>query len=331
MSRIDEREALPFDVLRVSGSPSMRELMDRWIPEFRRVQPDIHFVLDLAGTPNGQFALQSDTADLALSARQSSTYEEYGFIRRSQFMSKEIPVAIGSHAVTGKAAALAVYVHEDNPIAGLSVRELDGIFGDQRSGGWRGRIAWDVDSARGPEGNIRRWGDLGLTGEWADAPIVPYAPPGLHPGGVSYFQRRVMGGADTVNPKTREYPQRKDLMANLAHDRFGIGYASLGYAQDGVRAVPVSDGGPHVALTEQSVADLSYPLTRFAYIYVAPDTMIGDAAPLSGSLLAFMRFALGPEGQALISSTDYHPLPQDVAAEQRADLTNPGNLIGTES
>ncbi|HEV7183255.1 MAG TPA: substrate-binding domain-containing protein [Leifsonia sp.] len=331
MSSIDENKTLPYDVLRVSGSPSMRELMDAWIPEFRRRQPDIHFVLDLKGTPTAQFTLQSGTADLALSARQSSTYEEYGFIRRSQFLSKEIPVAIGSHDSIGKAAALAIYVHEDNPIAGLSVRELDGIFGDQRSGGWHGRIAWDGESARGPEGNIRRWGDLGLTGEWADAPIVPYTPPALHPGGVSYFQRRVMGGADTVNPKTREYPYSDGLIAQLADDRFGIGYGSLGYAQPGVRAVPLSDGGPHVALTEQSVADLSYPLTRLAYIYVTPDTVVGDAAPMSGSLLAFMQFALGSEGQALIGSTDYHPLPQEVAAEQRADLTNPGNLIGTES
>lgn len=331
MPLIDEEERLPFGVLRVSGSPSMRELMDAWIPEFQRRQPDIHFALDLQGTSTAQFTLQADTADLALSARQSSTYEEYGVIRRSQFMSKEIPVAIGSHDSTGKAAALAVYVHEDNPIAGLSLRELDGIFGDQRSGGWGARIAWVEDSARGPEGNIRRWGDLGLGGEWEDAEIVPYAPPALHPGGVSFFQRRVMGGADTVNPRTREYPGAEDRIAALAADRFGIAYASLGYARPGVRAVPLSDGGPFVHLTAQTVADLSYPLTRFGYIYVAPDTVVGDAAPMSGSLLAFMRFALSPEGQALIGSTDYHPLPPELAADHYGDLTHPGELIGTES
>lgn len=331
MSLSDENERLPFDVLRVSGSPSMRELMDVWIPAFQRRQPDIHFALELQGTSTAQFTLQADTADLALSARQSSTYEEYGIIRRSQFMSKEIPVAIGSHASIGKSAALAVYVHEDNPIAGLSIDELDGIFGDQRSGGWGARIAWVEGSARGPEGNIRRWGELGLTGDWEDAPIVPYAPPALHPGGVSFFQRRVMGGADTVNPRTREYPRADDLLSALADDRFGIGYASLGYSRPGVRPVPLSDGGPYVELTEQAVADLSYPLTRFGYIYVAPDTVVGDAAPLSGSLLAFMRFALSPEGQALLESTDYHPLPRELAAEQYGSLTDPGELIGTES
>lgn len=331
MSLIDENEKLPFDVLRVSGSPSMGELMDAWIPEFQRRQPDIHFAIELQGTSTAQFTLQEDTADLALSARQSSTYEEYGVIRRSQFMSKEIPVAVGSHAAIGKSAALAIYVHEDNPISGLSVRELDGIFGDQRSGGWGDRIAWVEGSARGPEENIRHWGELGLTAEWEAAAIVPYTPPASHPGGVSFFQRRVMGGADTVNPRTREYPDPEDMISALANDRFGIGYASLGYARPGVRAVPLSDGGPYVELSEKTVADVSYPLTRFGYVYVSPDTVVGDAAPMSGSLLAFMRFALSPEGQSLLTSTDYHPLPRELAAEQYGKLTHPGELIGTES
>ena len=314
-------------VLRVCGSPAMGELMAVWAQDFGRIHAGIHVRTDLRGTSTAQFGLQCGTAELALSGRAASTYEQYGIIRRSQLLPIEIPVAIGSHDRIGKSAALAVFVHRDNPVAGLSIAQLDGIFGAERSGGW-GRIAWETGAARGPEGDIRRWGQLGLTGRWADAPIIPYAPPALHPGGVSFFQRRVLGGADTVNPRTREYPDRHAMIAALTQDRFGIAYAALGYAKDGVRAIPLSDGGPLIDLDRRTVADLSYPLSRFAYAYAAPDSPVGDPAPLNPAALAFLQFVLSRPGQQLVASTDYHPLPGSVADRHRARLTVPAEPIG---
>ena len=314
-------------VLRICGSPSMRELIALWSDEFTRRNPGVYFVIDLQGTSTAQFGLQLNTADLALSARQASTYEEFGIIRRSQLLPIEIPIATGSHDTIGKAAALAVFVHRDNPLAGLSLTQLDGIFGAARSGGW-GRIAWNTGAARGADGDIRFWGQLGLSGEWEDAPIVPYAPAAVHPGGVSFFQRRVLGGADTVNPRTREYDDRSTMIADVSNDRFGIAYASLGYGNDGVRAIPLSDQGPLVELTRDSVASRQYPLSRFAYIYAAPDSLVGDPQPLSPLLLAFLRFVLSGTGQALVALTDFNPLPPQVAREHYDDLTRVHEPIG---
>src|SRR5262249_39716580 len=150
----------------------------------------------LKGTASAQFGLHVNVADLALSGRPLFPYEYYGIYRRSQLYPVEIEVATGSLDVRGKSTALGAFVHKDNPLATLTLKQHDAIYGGARTGGWQAS-AWVESAARGAEENIRTWGQLGLTGEWADKPIHVYGPPGLHPGGVSYFQMRVMGGADT--------------------------------------------------------------------------------------------------------------------------------------
>ena len=317
-------------VIRVCGSPHMGQLMAAWAEAFTARHPKVYFDVNLRGTSTAQFGLQQNTADIALSGREAFMYEQYGTFRKSHVLPTEIAVATGSHEKIGKSAALAVFVHRDNPIAGLSVSQLDRICGAERSGGW-GAIEWNTSVARGAETNIRTWGQLGLRGEWADADIIPYAPPALHPGGVSFFQTRVLGGADTVNERTREYADRRAMLRDLSNDRFGIGYASFGYARSGVRAIPLADGdGRHfVDLTKETVADRTYPLARFAYLYVAPDSLVGDPAPIEPKLLAFLQFVLGEEGQRLVGSTDYHPIPRQLALDQRRKLLIVPKPVGT--
>jgi phosphate transport system substrate-binding protein len=213
-------------------------------------------------------------------------------------------------------------VHKDNPLARLTLKELDGIYGDARTGGWQA-IEWVEATARGKDANIRTWGQLGLTGEWADKPIHVYGPPGLYPGGVSYFQTRVMGGADTWNEALREYDDRNAMLKALASDRYGIAYAALAYATPQVKPLALAEtaAGPYVAPTRATVADRSYPLTRSAYIYVAPDTATGDRANLDPKLREFLRYVLSSEGQMeVVREGDYLPLADAVAENQRAKL-----------
>jgi len=65
-----------------------------------------------------------------------------------------------------------IVVHKDNPLTQISMKQLDGVFGGPRLGGYVGSV-WHTEYpyARGPEENIRTWGQLGLTGAWADKPI----------------------------------------------------------------------------------------------------------------------------------------------------------------
>lgn len=309
-------------LIRVCGTVEMKPLLDAWTGAFRLHHPDVLFAVDLKGTATAQFGLHMNTADIALSGRQIYPYEYYGIYRRSQLLTRELPVAIGSADMPGRSTAIGVFVHPDNPIRGLSLEQLDGIFGAQRTGGWQ-RMEWVPDVARGAERNIRRWGELGLRGGWKEASITPYGPPGVHPGGVSYFQTRVMAGADTWNERLREYPDRNEMLRAMASDRFSIGYAAMGYEAGDLRVLGLSDlpGQPLVQPSRATVADLSYPLSRFAYMYLVPDTVTGDPAPLPPHLAAFVEFVVSAEGQSLVSaSTAYFPLPSALAERQRAAI-----------
>jgi phosphate transport system substrate-binding protein len=213
-------------------------------------------------------------------------------------------------------------VHPDNPLAHLTLKQLDGIYGDQRLGGWQ-KIEWVDAVARTAKDNIRTWGQLGLTGAWADQPIHVYGPPGLYPGGVSYFQTRVMGGADTWNEALMEYDDRAAMLRALANDRYGIAYAALAYRTPGVKALALAEktSAPYVEPTRATVADRTYPLSRSAYIYFAPDTPTGDRAAIDPKVREFLRYILSRQGQIDVAAEgDYLPLTPTLAREQLQKL-----------
>jgi len=145
----------------------------------------------------------------------------------------------------------------------------------------------------------------------------------LYPGGVSYFQTRVMGGADTWNEALQEFDDRTRMLEALAKDRSGIAYAALAYRNPEVKALALADtaSGPFVAPTRESVASRAYPLARSAYIYFAPDTPTGDRAKVDAKIREFLRYVLSREGQEdVLREGDFLPLSAQVAREQRRKL-----------
>lgn len=300
----------------------MATLLRYWEQGFRKYQPNVWFADSLKGTASAQFGLHVNVADLALRGRELFPYEYYGIYRRSQLYPVEIEVATGSHRVRGKSTAIGVFVHKDNPLSKLTLQQLDGICGDQRTGGWQ-KIEWVESAARTAKDNIRTWGQLGLTGEWADKPIHVYGPPGLYPGGVSFFQTRVMGGGDTWNESLQEFDDRKLMLETLAKDRYGIAYAAMAYQTPQVKALALANGpgSAFVEPTRANVANRTYPLSRSAYIYFAPDTPTGDRAKIDPKLNEFLRYILSRQGQMdVVREGDYLPLTRELAREQLKKL-----------
>ncbi len=315
--------------LRSWGNHHMAALVKRWETEFRKYHPDIRFEDNLKSTAMAQWGLHEWAADMAVMGRQIWPYEFYGSYRRSYLYPVEIAVATGSYDVPGKSSALAVFVHKDNPINKLTLQQLDRIFGAERTGGWQG-LDWVKEGvARGPDTNIRTWGQLGLTGEWADKPIVPYGPPSLVTGAISYFQSRVSGGSDTRNERLREYEDRQQMARDLGNDRYGIGYAGMNHrnAQLKTIALAETEGSPYVLPSKASVANRTYPLTRTAYIYFTIDTKTGDLAvpPVDPKLKEFLRYVLSRQGQQDVARDGgYRPLTPELVRAQLEKLDNPG-------
>jgi len=317
--------------VRVSGNDQMAALLQRWEKGFRRFHPDVRFESWLKGTASGIYGLEMRTADLALMGRAMNPFEYYGTYERSWVFPVQVEVATGSFATPDKSPAYAVFVHRDNPIAKLTVQQLDAIFGAQRGGGWNG-LSWDVTAARGPELNVRTWGQLGATGAWADKPIHVCAPPLEGAGAITYFQSRVMHGADLWNEDLREYADPALMIADLSNDPSGIAYASLDSAAAGVKALPLAEtaAGPYVNPTRETVADRSYPLSRPVYAVFNIDNEKSELAGVDPKLRELLRYVLSKQGQADVARAGgYLPLTAAAAAEQvkKLDSTSTPNEL----
>ena len=313
-------------VLRSCGNPQMAALLKRWQAGFKRLQPDVQFTEDLKSTASALYGLDMRTADFALMGRPIFPYERYGVYERSWVYPAAIEVATGSATALHKSPAYAIFVHEDNPLAKLSVRELDGVFGAQRAGGWNA-LTWDTSVARTAKDNLRTWGQLGLTGEWAAKAVHTYGQAGLGAGAITYVQARVFGGAEMWNEDLREYADLKQMLADLAKDPLGIGYAPAAYAGAGVKALALAEtkAGPYVALTPASVADRSYPLHRPVYLCYTMDDRNADLTPTLGDprVKEFIRYILSRQGQQdVVDEGSYLPMPAPVIRDQLKKLNS---------
>ena len=260
-------------------------------------------------------------ADLAVMGRQIWPYEYYGTYRRSLMQPVEIAVTTGSFDLPHKSFALAVFVHRGNPLTQLTLRQLDGIFGAQRTGGWQG-LEWHTEVARTAKDNILTWGQLGLTGEWADKPVHVYGPPGLYPGGVSFFQTKVLGGGDPSSENLREYEDRAQMMRGPEPGslRYRL-YGGCRYRTPQVKPVALAETarGPYLLPTRETVANRTYPLTRTTYMYFTVDTKTGDPANprVDPKVREFLRYILSRQGQA------------DVLVLRRVPAADGGSRAGT--
>ena len=307
-------------VLRSRGNDEMAGLLKLWEQGFKKYHPTVLFDDKLQGSGSGMYGIELRIADMALMGRPIIPFERYGTYERGWSYPIEIEVATGSHATPHKSPAFAIFVHKDNPLTKLTMKQLDGIFGAQRGGGWVA-LHWDETAARGPEGNIRTWSQLGVKGPLADQPIHVYGPPNRGAGEVSPFEMRVFGGGRIWNEDLREFPDRAQMIAELSRDPLGIAYAALGQGTSGVKplSIAATAAGPYVELTRASVADRRYPLTRSVYIYYAIDNPKAEITETRGDprVKEFLRYILSKQGQEDVAKEgSYLPLTPAVAAEQ---------------
>lgn len=307
-------------VLRSRGNDQMAGLLKLWEQGFKKYHPAVLFDDKLQGSGSGMYGIELRIADMAWMGRPIIPFERYGTYERGWSYPIEIEVATGSHATPHKSPAFAIFVHKDNPLTKLTMKQLDGIFGAKRTGGWVA-LHWDETAARGPEGNIRRWNQLGVKGPLADQPIHVYGPPNRGAGEVSPFEMRVFGGGRIWNEDLREIPDRAQMIAELGRDPLGIAYAALGYGTSGVKplAMAESAAGPYVELTRASVADRTYPLSRSVYVYYAIDNPKAQITETHGDprVKEFLSYILSKQGQEDVAREgSYLPLTPAVVAAQ---------------
>ena len=320
--------------IRIWGNNYLKDgqLGEYWVEAFKKFQPGLTIEYHLPTGTIAVSAVAAGIADLGMNYKATLS-DRLIFEQVFHHPLTEITAVTGSYDVYGWGPAGIVVVNKDNPLTQISVKQLDGVFGSARLGGYAGSV-WHTEYpySRGPEENIRTWGQLGLTGEWADRPIQTYgyAPTGMR----HFFELRVFQGGDKWAPNYRESVETgtkmltdgsgvgsHDMLLALAHDKFGIGWSGNGHAASvpGLKAIALAstDGGPYYEPNERNMQTHDYPLSRNVFIYV--NRVPGR--PLDPKLKEFLRFILSAEGQDLLTHHGLHlPLTATNLEAQRAKL-----------
>jgi phosphate transport system substrate-binding protein len=198
--------------------------------------------------------------------------------------------------------ALAIYVNKDNPIKELTLAQVEAIFGKSRK--------------RGYKENITAWGQLGLTGDWAQRPISLYGRNSAS-GTYGFVKEQVLKNGD-YKDTVKEQPGSASVVQGVTEDRFAIGYSGIGYKTSGVRAVPlaVTAAGPFIRGSYEEVVNGKYPLSRFLFLYVnkAPHK------PLDPVVGEFLRLVYSKEGQQVVVKDGYMPLTAQQCFEELQKL-----------
>jgi ABC-type phosphate transport system substrate-binding protein len=284
--------------IRSVGSDGMKSLMERWMHDFRALQPGVRKGdrWEHLGTLNGFHALMAGETDLAPMGRELWPDEAAAYANLNAGREPiEIRVARGGFNTQQRTTAQAVFVNARNPIERITVQQLAAIFG------------------RAP--TITRWGQLGLTGEWADRPIELDVPPLVTPNAMSMQTMVLRGGAwNTTTHEGSVVDTAKAIAANPAAMGFG-GFEDGG---PGLKPVPVARdaGSPAVIGTHETASSGRYPLTRYMYIRLRRN----PGEPLPAPIKAFLRYVLSRQGQEPILYSGYYPLTADEVKEELTKL-----------
>lgn len=289
-------------------------LLDSLQAGFRKFQPGITLENGLLGNASGIGGLYTGAADIALMDRKIWAIELDGYQQVFNSDPAEISIATGNLKTADHAPALVIFVAKANPIEGLTLTQLDAIFG--------------ADHRRGPR-NINTWGELGLTGEWASKPITPYGY-SIARKQSQAFEKTVLNGSQKWNCNFREFSDERDapagtpkagqrILNELAKDPSGIAFSTMEYSNPGVRAIGLSqqDGGPFVMPTVESLQARTYPLAQTVSIFFNHPA----GKPIDPKVREFLNFLLSREGQQVIAADGgYLPLTSDVAQKERAKI-----------
>ncbi|HVR75935.1 MAG TPA: phosphate ABC transporter substrate-binding protein [Planctomycetota bacterium] len=276
--------------LKSIGSDTMNNLMTLWAEGFNKFYPSVKVEIEGKGSATAPAALVEATAHFGPMSRPMKGDELDKFEKKFGYKPTAIKTSVD---------VLAVYVHRDNPIKALSLQQVDAIFSKTRRGG-------------GTK-DLKTWGDLGLTGEWAAKPISVYGRNSAS-GTYGYFKEHALFKGD-YKDEVKEQPGSSAVVQGVASDKFAIGYSGIGYKTPDVRAVPISvkTGDEAYEATMENAYSGDYPISRYLILYVNKDPK-RDLEPLRRE---FLRYVLCREGQEVVVKDGYIPLPANVIAAER--------------
>ncbi|MEL7027863.1 MAG: phosphate ABC transporter substrate-binding protein [Pseudomonadota bacterium] len=283
------------------GSDTLRPLMEAWAEGYGGMAPDTSIDIASPGSNAAPAALSEGRSDLAPMSRKMTDGEIDGFKAVRGRRPLKLVVALD---------ALAVYVHQDNPIGGATLAQIDRVFSKERR--CAGGKAYET------------WRPF-VYGEFSTRAIELHSRTPQSGTYTTFIELALCGGplADGVV----FHEDSADLVAAIAAEPSAIGFAGIGYDRPGVKTVAIAenDDEPYVpaipdrlaasddpAERYKNVVSGKYPLSRDLHIYIDPDEV--------ETVRGFLDFVLSTDGQALAAEVGFVPLPPASLDEERRKL-----------
>jgi len=320
-------------VMRIYGTP-LEDLVGKWANAFRGYHAQVRLNAYLINTSQAFAGLVTGQADIGLMGHRQWHNGREAFERQFGYAPLEVRFASGSYDdPEGTTPGLMFIVNKRNPLAGLTLQQIDGIFGAARSGGWDG-TRWTTAAARGPEQDLRQWGQLGLEAEWVGRTIHIFGSDVTLSNWADLIEREAFHGGTKWNPALNESPRadistkakgktRDQLILEAVEkDPAAIGFIFqrvINANHGDVRVLPLARTatGPFVTPSAQTFFDGSYPLHNGAYLYF--NRVPGQ--PLAVRDREFARFVLSREGQQILADSRlFVPLSAAALQAERAKL-----------
>ena len=248
----------------IKGSDTMVLLGQRWAENYMKAHPDVTIQVTGGGSGTGIAALINGTTEICQASRPMKPEEKESVKKQRQADVVEIPVALD---------ALAIYVHNDNPVQHLDMERVARIF----------------------RGEVSNWKEVG----GKDGRIVLYGREN-NSGTYVFFKEHVLKNADFAETY-QALPGTAAVINAVQKDVGGIGYGGIGYAKD-VKTITISKDASStpVSPTMENVLNNMYPLSRQLFWYTA--------GPPSGVMKDFVDWVLGADGQRVVTEVGYYPL-----------------------
>ena len=291
---------------KIQSSEALHPLLARLGTEFQSFHPKVSIdvkrgsssktITEFLQPPlskTGKILMVDDRASsfqLVATSHLLSESEVREFVGQHGYGPTVVPIAVD---------AVAVYVHKDNPLPGLTLAQVDAMFSSTRR--------------RGSKSDISQWGQLGLADGWKEASIQLYGRD-RRSGARATFQEHGLAGGE-FKSGIHEGPGAASVVFDVSRDLIGMGYSGIGLEASSVRAVPIAekDGMPFVSPSFETVADQTYPLRRTLYLYLDQS----PKEPLPDAVQEFLTFILSRKGKGTMMQAGLFPLSH-AQAENRS-------------
>ncbi len=267
--------ALPADartLIQNKGSDTLVNVAQAWAETYREINPDVAVAVTGGGSGTGIAAMINGTVDIANASRAMKQKEVDLAKEKGQ---EPIQHIVGYDA-------LAVFLHQENPIDELSIAQLAEIYGE--------------------EGATASWTDLGVEVPGCKDQEMVLVSRQNNSGTYAYFREAVLGKKRDYKLGTRDMHGSKDVVDLVEKTPCAIGYSGLAYATDHIKMACITDkeGNDCVQPSVETASDRTYPVARPLFMYT-------NGAP-EGDIKVYLDWILSDEGQCIIQDKGYAPV-----------------------